>query len=170
MRHAARLFLILTTFTTSLGCAGPRFYRLDAQHKEVETGIPIYPTRVFLVVSSNGAKAGSVTVSIVRLPDLAADPIYARQVRGWGSGEISVEFDGGVLKAVGGKSDAQGADAIDALGSLTGAAGALLKAVRSNVSGEGEPPEPAFQVYEVVMSKAGTRLEPVTVVQTPATP
>ncbi len=142
----------------STACAGPKFYKLDASNHEQETGIPIYPARIFLV-SSMDAK-GETTVTVVRLPNLAAEPIYARNIRGWGSGELSLEFDGGVLKSVGGKSDSQAADTIDALGSLVGAAGDVLKTTHQGVAPEEQP---TFRVYEVIMDKDGTRLVPVNV-------
>lgn len=142
----------------SIACAGPKFYKVDASNHEQETGIPIYPARIFLVAAVDDKGATSVTV--VRLPNLAAEPIYARNIRGWGSGELSVEFDGGVLKSVGGKSDSQAADTIDALGSLIGAAGDVVKATHQGVTGAEEP---AFRVYEVIMDKDGTRLVPVSV-------
>jgi hypothetical protein len=75
------------------GCAGPKFYTLE-NGKENETGIPIYPPKIFLVVSYTGAKDHPVEVTLVRVPDRGADPIYARELRGWGSGELSLDFDG----------------------------------------------------------------------------
>lgn len=152
-RRALLAFCLLTSFTAA--CAGPKFYTLD-NGKEKEAGIPIYPIRLFLVVAYTGAKDHPVEVTLVRVPNLAADPMYARQVRGWGSGELSLEFEGGVLRAAGGKSDSQAADTIDALGSLVGSASKLL--AQPLPSGE----QPAFRLYELVMDKAGTRLVAVT--------
>ena len=156
MRRAHLVFVACLLAIASSTCAGPKFYRLDGT-KEHETGIPIYPLRLFLVVAYTGAKDHPVEVTLVRVPNLAADPIYARQVRGWGNGEFSVEFEGGVLKGVGGKSDSQSADTISALGSVIGNASKLL----AQPLPDGEPP--AFRLYELVMEKAGTRLVPVMV-------
>lgn len=141
----------------AVACAGPKFYTLDPAGHERETGIPIYPIRTFLVVASNGKRDAAVQVTVVRLPDRSADPIYARDVRGWGSGELTLEFEGGVLKSVGGKSDSQAADTVDALGSLVSAAADVEKALHAQAP-EGEP---AFRLYEVVMSAGGTELREV---------
>jgi hypothetical protein len=138
-------------------CAGPKFYTIDADGHDHETGVPIYPTRTFLVVASTGKKDAPVQVTVVRLPDRSGPPIYAREVRGWGSGELTLEFEGGVLKSVGGKSDAQSASAIDALGSLVSAAADVEKALRA----QGPEGEPAFRLYEVVMSPDRTELREV---------
>jgi hypothetical protein len=156
MRHAASVLMVVLAATLSARCAGPKFYHLE-NGKEIETGIPIYPTRIFLVVSYTGAKDHPVEVTLVRLPDQGKDPIYAREIRGWGGGELSVDFEGGVLKSVGGKSDSQAADTVSALGSLVSAAADVEKALHA----QGPEGQPAFRLYEVVMDKSGTTLHEI---------
>ena len=55
---------------------------------------------------------------------------------------------------MGGKSDSQAADTVNALGSLVSAAADLEKALHA----QGPEGQPAFRLYEVVMDKTGTRL------------
>jgi hypothetical protein len=148
---------LLATFAAA--CAGPKFYKLDAAGKEHETGIPIYPSRIFLVVSSSGARDKPANVTVVRVPDRSQEPILAREIRGWGSGELALDFEGGVLKSVGGKSDSQSADTVNALGSLVSSAADLEKALHA----EGPEGQPSFRLYELVMDGRGVRLVPVTV-------
>ena len=135
-------------------CAGPKFYKLDDGGHERETGIPIYPPKIFLVVSSSGAKDHPVDVTVVRVPDRSQEPIFAKEIRGWGSGELTLDFEGGVLKSVGGKSDSQAADTVDALGSLVSSAADLEKALHA----QGPEGQPSFRLYELVIDKSGTRL------------
>src|SRR4051812_27499256 len=101
LHRVLRALAMIVCVAAFSGCAGPKFYTLE-NGREKETGIPIYPTKIFLVVSYTGAKDHPVEVTVVRLPDHTKDPIYAREVRGWGSGDLSVDFEGGVLKSVGG--------------------------------------------------------------------
>ena len=150
-------FALLVVAAGSSACAGPKFYTLDTAGREHETGVPIYPTRTFLVVASSGKKDAPVQVTVVRLPDRSASPIYAREVRGWGSGELTLEFEGGALKSVGGRSDAQTAGTVDALGSLVSAAADVEKALRT----QNPESEPAFRLYEIVMGPGGTELREV---------
>ncbi len=151
--HRSPLAVALLTAALTCACAGPKFYTLE-NGKEHETGIPIYPTKIFLVVSYTNAKDHPVEVTLVRIPDRTQEPIYARELRGWGSGELSIDFEGGVLKSVGGKSDSQAADTVNALGSLVSAAADLEKALHA----QGPEGQPAFRLYEVVMDRTGTRL------------
>jgi len=71
----------LLTAGLTCACAGPKFYTLE-NGKEHETGIPIYPTKIFLVVSYTNAKDHPVEVTLVRIPDRTQEPIYARELRG----------------------------------------------------------------------------------------
>jgi hypothetical protein len=150
--------VVLAAFTSA--CAGPKFYELDAQGRKTETGIKIYPPRIFVVVSYTGAKDHPVEVTVVRVPDLGATPIYASEVRGWGGGELSLDFDGGLLKSVGGKSNSQPADTVDALGSLVSAAADVAKVAATPLP---EVAQPAFRLYELVMQGKAVTLVPVPV-------
>ena len=151
--HRSALAVALLTAGLTCACAGPKFYTLE-DGKEHETGVPIYPTKIFLVVSYTNTRDHPVEVTLVRIPDRTQQPIYARELRGWGSGELSIDFEGGVLKSVGGKSDSQAADTVNALGSLVSAAADLEKALHA----QGPEGQPAFRLYEVVMDRTGTRL------------
>jgi hypothetical protein len=154
MRRLVAFALLAVAAASASACAGPKFYKLDSAGQEHETGIPIYPPKIFLVVSSTGAKDKPVDVTIVRVPDRSQEPIFAREIRGWGSGELTLDFEGGVLKSVGGKSDSQAADTVDALGSLVSSAADLEKALHAQAP-EGQP---SFRLYELVVEKTGTRL------------
>lgn len=154
MRSSIAFIATFLLAASAAACAGPKFYRLDPDGRERETGIPIYPPKIFLVVSSSGAKDHPVEVTIVRVPDRSQEPIFAREIRGWGSGELTLDFEGGVLKSVGGKSDSQAADTVDAIGSLVSSAADLEKALHA----QGPEGQPSFRLYELVMDKAGTRL------------
>ena len=62
--HRSALAVALLTAGLTCACAGPKFYTLE-NGKEHETGIPIYPTKIFLVVSYTNAKDHPVEVTLV---------------------------------------------------------------------------------------------------------
>ena len=85
--HRSALAVALLVAGLTCACAGPKFYTLE-NGKERETGIPIYPTRIFLVVSYTNAKDHPVEVTLVRIPDRTQEPSRAGYSSRWAANRI----------------------------------------------------------------------------------
>ncbi|WP_202841610.1 hypothetical protein [Luteimonas saliphila] len=104
------------------GCAGVSFYK-TSDLKE-RTGIPVYGSKPYLLVSRTGSKDKPVEVSIVYLTH-RDDKIYARPRSGFGSAKLSLALSNGQLTSFGQETDTKIPETITSLaGMLTAQAGA----------------------------------------------
>ena len=114
-----------------LGCAGVRVYS-DPTMK-IETGIKVFAPKPYLLVSRTGAKEKPIELSIVYLPD-TTDALYVKQKGGWGSSDLSVKVDNGILTEFGTKSDSKIPESLTAMGSLLTAAAGAYKTVQEGAA------------------------------------
>lgn len=113
LQRAAYRGLLAGLAVLAGGCAGVKFYS-DGEVKH-ETGIRFYTAKPYLLVRRTGAAEKPVEIEIVQLPDLGK-PSYAKFKPGWGSHDISLKFENGILTEYSQTADTTGADTIRALG------------------------------------------------------
>lgn len=126
------------------GCARIALYT-DEQFKSPEVGFKFYYPKPYLLIARTGAKVnpsqvsgakeGSskdpsaqdnpVQVSVIYLPD-QKNVRYAELKTGYGSAELSLAFQNGMLTNIGQKTDTKIPETITALGSLATAAKGLI--------------------------------------------
>jgi len=105
------------------GCAGVTFYSDASLQKQ--TGIPIYGSKPYLLVSRTGADAKPVEVSVQYLPDMD-NVIYAYPRSGFGSSDLKLTFVDGRLTSFGQITDPKLGELITSFGGLiTAGAGAV---------------------------------------------
>ena len=88
-------------------------------------------------------------VSIVYLPDTNSAS-YIRQQRGWGSNDVGIGIQNGMLVQLGSKSDSHAPETLGAIADLLGAAAGAYADVRPR--GVQEPAgsaEAIFELYEI---------------------
>ena len=97
-----------------------------------------------------------VQVSIVYLPDLQ-NPVYAKLRSGYGSANLSLAFQSGMLTSVGQTTDTKIPETITALAGMATAAGGFLKLAPPAPKTE----KPDFTLYEIDNSSGTTILKKV---------
>ncbi|BCS52542.1 hypothetical protein [Geobacter sp. SVR] len=107
--------MVLAAGATLSGCAGVTFYSESTLEKE--TGIPIYASKPYLLVSRTGAKDKPVEVSIVYLND-PSKVIYAKPHSGFGSNNLTLALANGQMTSFGQQTDTKVPELIAALGGL----------------------------------------------------
>ncbi|MFN8286593.1 MAG: hypothetical protein U0V74_07570, partial [Chitinophagales bacterium] len=96
-------------------CATVKVYK-DSELK-VETGVPMYITKPYLLIEYNGAKDVALKTTILYLPDMA-DPRYIKYKPGLGSAKLSMAFSNSVLTSYGMESDSKVPELISAIGKI----------------------------------------------------
>jgi len=128
------------------GCAGITFYS-DPELKN-QTGIPVYPSKPYLLVSRTGAKEKPIDTSIVYLPD-RTKVIYAKPRSGFGSANLTMALAGGQMTSFGQQTDTKIPELITSLaGMITARAGAekTLAEARAIEDGFREEAAPSAKV------------------------
>jgi hypothetical protein len=142
------------------GCAGVRVYS-DPGFTH-ETGVKVFAPKPYLLVSHTGAKNNPVQLSIVYLPD-TRDVSYIRQKRGWGSNDLGLAVQNGMLVQLGSKGDARMAEGTSAIASLLTAAAKVYAAERPpGAEDTVEPDAAVFELYEIRQDEGRTVLVRVT--------
>ena len=137
---------VLAVCAAAAACAGVRVYSDPALTHE--TGVKVFAPKPYLLVARTGAKNNPVQLSIVYLPD-TADVSYIRQKRGWGSNDLGIGIQNGMLVQLGSKSDARVAESTEALAGLLTAAAKVYAAEPSRGVPGPEPDAAAFELYEI---------------------
>ena len=144
LRARLPLVAVIVAACALTACAGVRVYSDPALTHE--TGVKVFAPKPYLLVARTGAKASPVQLSVVYLPD-TTDVSYIRQQRGWGSNELGVGIQNGMLVQLGSKSDARVGDGTGAIADLLRAATAAYADVRPRGTPEIEPAEETFELY-----------------------
>ena len=160
------------------GCAGLKFYD-NPKLIGPETGVKCYYAKPYLLVTSTsttssdqstvggkkssskddgtktaGTDGGTKTssnkadVSVIYLPDLT-NPVYARMKSGYGTADLSLSLEGGMLKSVGQKTDTKIPETITALGSIVKGLAAPKAAAPGAAPGAPQAEKPKFRLYEI---------------------
>ena len=156
LRCPLKLGVILACAQAIAACAGVRVYSDPAFTHE--TGVKVFAPKPYLLVARTGAKNNPVQLSIVYLPD-TRDVSYIRQKRGWGSNDLGLGIQNGMLVQLGSKGDARMAEGTSAVADLLTAAAKVYAAERPRGAAEGDEADGAtFELYEIRQEPEGTVL------------
>jgi hypothetical protein len=153
----AILFPVAAALMLAAGCATVKFYTDESLKNE--TGLRVYSPKPYLLVEYLGTKTVSLKTSIVYLPDLS-DPQYIRIKPGIGSSALKLELKDGILTAYGLTTDTKVPETLGKITDLLAkSVSSVSDAVRAKT--DAEPGQPAFELYEIVMTGGQTKLVPV---------
>ena len=135
-------------------CATVKFYS-DGELKK-ETGLRVYSPKPFLLVEYDATKTVNLKTSIVYLPDFS-DPQYIRIRPGIGSANLKLELTNGMLTAYGLTTDTKIPETLGKVTDLlTKSTSAVTDAIRSKTFPE--PGQPAFELYQIILSGGQAKL------------
>jgi hypothetical protein len=148
------LFVMAAAFAS---CAHITFHDpSDAEHRNV--GVEYYRPKLYLLLTKTGSDA--YKAEIITLADLS-QPRYALLHPGYGSNNLTLKLNNGILTDVGQQTDTKVPETITALGSLATSAGSLAKALAEHqvepVPGE----QPPFRLFEIIIRQGKTKLREV---------
>lgn len=117
MTNRVSSLIVLSALTVAVlsGCAGVSFYT-DPTLK-TRTGIPVYGSKPYLLVSRTGAKDKPVETSIIYLPN-TEKVIYAYPRSGFGSANLTMSLAGGQMTSFGQQTDTKVPELITSLSGL----------------------------------------------------
>jgi len=116
-----KIFLLLIPIIF-MNCATVSFYKNEDLTQE--TGLKFYHSKPYLLVEKSPQKDIKIKSTIIYLPDLE-NPTYAEIKPGFGSSDLKLDLENGVLKSYGFTSDNKIPETVGALaGSLTSVTGA----------------------------------------------
>ena len=154
MTFLIRSLLAAGTLVLMSSCATVKFYSDPALTRE--TGIRVYPPKPYLLVEYLSTKSVNIKTSIVYLPDLT-DPQFIRVRPGLGSSNLKISLENGVLTSYGLITDTKVPETLGKVTDLlTKATYTATDLVRSKTGDE--PSQPAFELYEIVISDGQTKL------------
>lgn len=107
-------------------CAGIKFY--DDKDSKNEIGLKYYQQKPFLLVEYNPSKDVKVKSTIIYLPDLQ-NPDYVKQKRGFGSSDLKMELENGMLKSFGSTYDSKVPETVTGVGSLATGIGGIATGI-----------------------------------------
>jgi hypothetical protein len=140
--------------TALVSCAHISFHDSN-DPKRRNIGVEYYKPKLFLLLTKT-AKEG-YKADVVTLPDLL-QPRYALLHPGYGSSNLSLKLNNGILTDVGQQVDTKIPETITALGSLATAAGGLAKLVEGQAVAAEEKP---FRLFEIIMREGEFKLKEV---------
>jgi hypothetical protein len=160
LRSSLQLIVVLIGTQVVGACAGVRVYSDPAFAHE--TGVKVFAPKPYLLVARTGAKNNPVQLSVVYLPD-TSDVSYSRQKRGWGSNDLGLSVQNGMLVQLGSKGDARMAEGTSAIANLLTAAARVYAAERPRGAEDTVEPDAAvFELYEIRQDHGRTVLVRVT--------
>lgn len=123
-----RIWILVSLLALSVsGCSSVKFYS-DSGLK-TRTGVRVYSSRPYLLVSRTNAKDNPITVQVVYLPDLES-PQFARYRGGFGSSQFNFELTNSILTKYGQTIDTKIPETLTSIGSLLGSAAGAFKTVQ----------------------------------------
>lgn len=135
-------------------CAAVKFY--NDESLEQETGLRVYSPKPYLLVEYQGTNTVDLKASIVYLPDLSS-PQYIRVKPGLGSAALKLELSNGMLTSYGLTTDTEIPETLGKITDLlTKSAAAIAGFTKEKFTAE--PGQPAFELYEIVISGGQTKL------------
>jgi hypothetical protein len=133
-------------------CAHISFH--DPAEPNRNVGVEYYKPKLYLLLTKG--KEG-YNASILTLPDLA-QPRYALLHPGYGSSNLSLKLNNGILTDVGQQVDTKIPETLTALGSLATSGSGLAKLAAQAKAEAGEEP---FQLFEIVLRNGELKLKRV---------
>lgn len=135
-------------------CATVKFYS-DASLKN-ETGLRVYPPKPYLLVEFDGTKTVNLKTSLIYLPD-KSDPQYIKVKPGLGTSAVKLDLNNGILTSYGLTTDSKVPETMAKITDLlTKSTASVSDLVRNKSMAEGS--QPAFELYEIVISNGASRL------------
>jgi len=101
------------------GCAGINIYSDPSLDKSSQTGIPFYAPKPYLLIKRTGAKDKPIDISVIYIPD-TSKTFYAKPKAGFGSSNLSLTFQNGVLTTFGQEVDSKVTELISAIAGVPG--------------------------------------------------
>ncbi len=140
----------------SFGCAKVKIYSdANLQHP---SSVQFHYAKPFLLVEYNGTKDGTMKTTIIYLPD-QSETYYAKMVSGLGNSDLKIAFENGSIASLGTSSDNK---ILLSTGSLSSLISDLAKTPNPKANElRNNAPEPAFDLYEIVISDGKTSLKKV---------
>jgi len=131
MRKHTTLITLLIVMAVVNGCAHMDFYT-DKDLKQ-KTGIKYYISKPYLLITKTGNKDKPIEASLIYLPD-QSQSFYAKPVSGWGTADLSIAFNNGMITSFGQKTDSKIPETIQAVGSLVPGIGGSFKSIAEAIS------------------------------------
>jgi hypothetical protein len=125
-------------------------------------GVEYYKPKLYLLVTRTGDKA--YKADIVTLPDLT-QPRYALLHPGYGSSNLALKLNNGILTDVGQQGDTKVPETLTALGSLGTATAGILNALKDKTLTATADEERPFRLFEIVPSNGKFILKEVQMVK-----
>jgi hypothetical protein len=149
-----RLSVVILAACLCSSCATVKFYSDESLKNE--TGLRVYSPKPYLLVEYDGTKTVNLKTSVIYLPDME-HPQYIRIRPGIGSANVKLELSNGVLQAYGLTTDTK---IPETLGKVTDLLTKSTSAIGDVIRGKTEPGpgQPAFELYEIIISGGQTRL------------
>jgi hypothetical protein len=141
------------------GCAHITFHDATSATKK-NVGVEYYKPKLYLLVTQ--AEKG-YSASILTLPDLT-QPRYALLHPGYGSSNLSLKLNNGILTDVGQQADTQIPQTLTALGGLATSAAGLMKSLQVTPPSKTTDGEPAFWLFEIIAEDGRMKLRQVQMV------
>jgi hypothetical protein len=161
MKNLIIAFVCSPVLLLASACASVQFYSDSGLTQK--TGLKVSRAKPFLLVEYNSAKDNSVKSTVVWLPG-EADAQYVVLKPGIGSHELKLAFEKGSLNSYGITAGSEIPETINSLASLISKTTVAAAAFGSGNEGEVEPSQfPVFELFEIVIEKGNTFLNPVTV-------
>jgi hypothetical protein len=123
VKRLAGLLVIVCVVALS-GCSRVAIYKNEAL-EGAATGVKFYYPKPYLLVARTGAKDNPVQVSVIYLPD-QSQAFYAELKSGYGSADLSLTLQNGMLTNIGQKTDTKIPETVTALAGMATAAKGLI--------------------------------------------
>ncbi len=154
MKNYFPIIFCLCLFLT--GCAGVKIYSdAELQHP---TAVQFHYAKPFLMVEYNATKDGTLKTTIVYLPD-QSETYYAKMVSGLGNSDLKIAFENGSIASLGTSSDNKILLSTGSLSSLISDLAKMPNASSNELKNATH--EPAFDLYEIIISEGRTSLKKV---------
>jgi hypothetical protein len=149
------LSLLLALPAASLASCAHLSFHDSNDPKRGNVGVEYYKPKLYLLLTKTATEG--YKADIVTLPDLL-QPRYALLHPGYGSSNLSLKMNNGILTDVGQQADTKIPETITALGSLATAAGGLAKLAQAQGGSGGERP---FRLFEIIVRQGDLKLREV---------
>lgn len=123
MKTSLFQLLILVLFSS---CATVKFY--DDSALKNESGIEFYSAKPYLLVERQPAKDVAIKSTVIYLPD-RANPKYAKLKPGFGSSDLKLSLENGMITSYGVITDSKIPETITAITGAVGTAGTTYQAI-----------------------------------------
>jgi hypothetical protein len=126
-----KISIVVTIALLSSGCAAVRFYNDSGLTSE--TGIEFFSPKPYLLVEMSPAKDVAIKTTIFYLPD-RGNPHYAKLKPGFGTSDLKLSLENGILTSVGLNSDSKIPESVTALSGIISGVGTSFKSITDGLN------------------------------------